>query len=1302
MTEFAEMNSKAAAPDESVRRMALDVRRSFLVQAPAGSGKTQLLTQRFLALLAEAESPDEIVAITFTKAAAAEMRHRILSVLEAAGSSAAAGQGKEMGDPGEGTEEGAELEALKVGAAVLGNADARGWQLLEQPAQLRIMTIDSFCRSMASQSPLSWGPLAALGGELNLAQDASRHYREAARRTLQSLRGADSERRRSVEALLLWRDNNWGNVEQLIVDMLKVRNRWHQEFVYVLDQNWEALRKRLEAPFCRAARDRLQRVIDLLEAVPGARERAHALGKYACGNGGLSRWPGWARRESLPDLVAREAEAEIEVLLQDAAEAYHELAHFLTTTGKKWRSKGGLNSNFGFPLTDEGRAQKDLFARLIEDLRETEGLERALLEMRTPISTRYTEEEWVLLRHCFEVLRQSAGELTTIFAEQREVDFIQVTRMALDFLAPEDGQPSEAAMAQANGIRHLLIDEFQDTSRDQHELLSRLIGAWPEREGRTCFCVGDPMQSIYGFREAEVELFEWVKKHGIDTRASDADSPPFRFEPLLLKANFRTVPSLVNDLNSRFEPIFAQGMEYRREGAEVEFSEAVAARRSNSVAKVELHLAFTGEARSVEDGGRLGERVDSEWTREKQLEEMVKLISSRLKAAQLSSPGEMKKYRLAVLGLKRSSLLPVAEALQRAGIRYRAVELTRLHERPEVLDALAMARATMNPTDRLAWMGLLRAPWCGLSLAELYAVAGGEDAVLLGRPIPELIGTRLSALEESGKISLRSRVAVEGVAGVVMRANARRGDAAGVTLGTWLEGVWKDLGGEATVGAAERQNLAALWRCIDELGGGEVDLRGAALNSAMERLFASPDPDASADFGVQLMTIHKSKGLEFEVVVVPDLESGTGRDRPSLLSWLERVAGEGSEELTEFLIAPIASKGASPGAARSWVDSIRRKREVAEQRRVLYVAATRAREELHLFARPRFKEVEELGKVSRSLVAPTGLMASAWPGIETEVLELFEAWQGRVTVREEDFSTSLDLAAEAGEIAIKVHRNVAEPSSSKLVVLDTRQELAGQGGFKPTRVRRLAERFVPAAQARVLTAAAGGGEGIPPVQRGAANGDEDRDPSVARSQYARTKGGLTSRALGVAVHALLEEASVLRMQFDGRECALRLAGALPRVAAMARRTGIAHRESMALADRALEVVRGSLANETGAWILAPHAMAFTEADWTYRSRNTKWNLRPDRVFRALPPGAPGRQEAWWIIDYKSAVNTSKAVALSEFLAEHREYYRGQLAAYCEVFREMLVAPATGPEGGAAKVFVGIYYPLLQTLDFWEP
>ncbi len=125
------------------------------------------------------------------------------------------------------------------------------------------------------------------------------------------------------------------------------------------------------------------------------------------------------------------------------------------------------------------------------------------------------------------------------------MDFIEVAQIAQRVLRGEDGLPTDAALAVSDGIRHLLVDEFQDTSRRQHQLLSSLIAAWPEREGRTCFVVGDPMQSIYFFRDADAELFPRVKALGLEIPHDE----PLLFDSVSLTANFRTAPRLVERLN---------------------------------------------------------------------------------------------------------------------------------------------------------------------------------------------------------------------------------------------------------------------------------------------------------------------------------------------------------------------------------------------------------------------------------------------------------------------------------------------------------------------------------------------------------------------------------------------------------------------------------------------------------------------------------------------------------------------------------------------------------------------------------
>jgi len=175
-----------------------------------------------------------------------------------------------------------------------------------------------------------------------------------------------------------------------------------------------------------------------------------------------------------------------------------------------------------------------------------------------------------------------------------------------------------------------------------------------------------------------------------------------------------------------------------------------------------------------------------------------------------------------------------------------------------------------------------------------------------------------------------------------------------------------------------------------------LDLLSPTLGSALENLTAQPDPETGSDCGVQLMTIHKSKGLEFEVVIVPDLQAAPTEAKVKLLSWLERGLPpedssdhpDGSEEITEFLIAPLQSKGSDRGSAKQWVDRVYRDRESQETRRLLYVVATRARDQLHLFARPPCQQ-DKTG--SWTLAEPKdSLLATAWPALQSEIQQRFD------------------------------------------------------------------------------------------------------------------------------------------------------------------------------------------------------------------------------------------------------------------------------------------------------------------------
>jgi ATP-dependent exoDNAse (exonuclease V) beta subunit len=1226
-------------PDQTQRDLALDPSRSILVQAPAGSGKTTLLTERFLRLLVEVEEPGQVVAITFTNAAAAEMRNRILDELR-----------KEEPSP--------------LARRVLDRSQVRGWNLLDLPAQLRISTIDSFCRELALQQPL----LSGLGGGLEIAEQPDELYRRAARETLRKIDQTGSALGAAIEELLLWRDNGWQEMEALLIAMLKSRDRWMHGFVLEREPDWEALRERLERPFAKAVRDALIELSGLLDQVPGAREEEQELARFACEQSGGELHQELAELVEFPSAPFTD--------MEEARQAHVSLAALLLTGDGAFRKQ--VDKRLGFPA--DQKREKALILELIARLAVIPGLEAALAAVRALPLARYTEEDWRIVRSCFTLLRQAAGELQIAFADAGRVDFTEVAQIAQRVLRGDDGLPTDAALAVADNIRHLLVDEFQDTSRRQHQLLSSLIAAWPERPGRTCFVVGDPMQSIYFFRDADAELFPRVKAVGLEV----AHEEPLLFDSVSLTANFRTTPGLVEQLNQAFAQIFAAD-----DGSGVSFFSAEAAREeiANAGTPFSLHLRFVPEAGRGESADA---EDDKEAARAAQIDEIVDLIRgqmSRIEAAKAS--GE--KFRIAILGRARTALAPVAAALREAGIPFRAVDLEKLAARPEVLDALALALALLNPEDRVAWLGVLRAPWCGLSLDDLHTLAGCDEPASRPRPLPELLAERLPLLSDAGRPAA-ARVLHALASAVYLRTTQPT-----ASLGSWLEAVWLLAGGAACVDETARANLNLLWSCLDRLPGGEEDLLGPGLGAALDKLTALPDPASSSDCGVQLMTIHKSKGLEFEVVIVPELQAAAGRGGRKMLSWLERGLPEpdDSGEITEFLIAPFQRKGAERGSAKAWVDRVYRERESQEMRRILYVAATRAREELHLFARPACKEEDG----SFTLVEPVGsLLDTAWPALEEEVRERFAEWRAERAGAETGGEEEIASIAASGESNLLVMPPPIRPTTLRRLPMDYRTQLEVHG-FPPfPQDERKAGPSTSLRFAQDDTRMGHPSNEISQVPDSQVSGSRPGPPAVYGSGptrlYTRHEGGLLSRALGTAVHTLLEELARLRLNQEWEAARAALVRFEPRVAAQVRAVGVDQSQAARVAAHALQLALNASRDPIGSWILSPHVSASSEAGWAGVVAGGLRAVRVDRVFQAGPtPGSEG-EDCWWIIDYKTAHadNLDPAKALPAL----RSLFTPQVEAYGEVQRNLLGADARGD-----TIRVGLYYPRMALLDWWE-
>lgn len=897
MTDFVPL-------DQPARDAAIDPARSVIVQAPAGSGKTGLLTQRFLRLLAVVEQPEEIVAITFTRKAAAEMRERILQAMRDA---AADTQAK----PGNANER---LTRELARAAL--DADAgRGWDLLQNPARLRVTTIDAFNAMLARQLPVRSG----LGQAPGIAEQSGELCRAAALRVLAKMDEA-GEAGNALHRLLSHLDNRPAQLAELLAVMLARRDLWLQ-YIDMGGLDREALEAALT--------HEVEHVLGLLdECFPvEARARlvdiAHRAHEYAVALEQLNDGNAWlsdlARLETFPNGQA------------EGLPEWRAFAQFLLTDKGSGELRKRLDVRCGFPApsgkglsADEKTAREmhkqamnEVLATLADVPMAVNLLKRV---MSLPPST-YTDAQWAVLEALNNLMPHAVLALQEIFRDRGEVDFPELAIRARHALGNDD-EPTDLAMRLDYQVRHLLVDEFQDTAHSQIDLLLRLTRNWEADDGRSLFLVGDPMQSIYQFREAEVGHFLSVRDGGLGRLQLDS---------LRLSANFRSQSGVVEWVNKAFRDIFPKRDDVAMGAIAFEPSQAVLPELPGSA--VTVH-AFEQHANSAE--------------------------AARVVALLREAQQDSENASTAILVRGRSQLAAIMPLLRESGIAFRAVELDSLESLPLVQDLLALTRTLINPADSTALLSVLRAPWCGLTLADLVSLT--SDAPLHARLADDTV---LATLSQAARDRLARLVPV------LRSAWDARGR---VGLRERVETAWFALHGPAVASAASDLDNARLYfELLQQLeeAGDLADVND--FDQRLKQLYAAPDPQAGD--AVQVMTLHKAKGLQFDTVIIPALDQRTGMKDRLLFHWVERPRADGGSHV---LLGPVKSpEDEEGGAIYRFIERIKEEKESLERARLLYVGITRAKRRVHLLGKACYSVSK--GEVRLSTPPAGSLLELLWP-----------------------------------------------------------------------------------------------------------------------------------------------------------------------------------------------------------------------------------------------------------------------------------------------------------------------------------
>lgn len=840
--------------DQNARHQATDPRQSFIVQAPAGSGKTELLTQRFLRLLAVVDAPEQIVALTFTRKAANEMRERILKALSMAKNQVQV-----------------DSEHLKqtLGYAqeALQQDERKNWQLLNLPGRLHILTIDSLCQRLNQAIPLQEKQIAYA----SVCEKPQQYYRQAAEDCFHYALN-ESAFQLSLKQLLHHVDNQQEKLLDFFGELLAKRDHW----IGMVSTARSLTKDAFEAALAWIE----QHEINLLHQTLPA-DIAAELVDLARHMADVEKDPNSPRYE----LRTWHSFKALDRPLSKS------LAALLLTSQKTLRKSFDHHVGLkrGNCADNEYTSLKERSKALLLTLGDYPEFQEALLQVKDLPAPHYEEQQWQTLQALFTLLPLLAASLQVVFSQANTVDFTAISHQALNALGDEDS-PTDLTLYLDYQIHHLLVDEFQDTSIQQFQLLSKIVGGWEAHDAKTMFLVGDPMQSIYRFRAAEVGLFLRAKEQGIG---------PVSLTPLQLSSNFRSTASIVNWVNAQFNIIFPQSNDIESGAVSYHASTGIHPESEDSFIKA---VAFTD---ANHEACALVQQVQWELN-------------------------QYPKDTIAILVRTRNQLTQIMQLLRQLQIPFQGVEVDPLAGLLHLRDTWSLTKALLHPANRLAWLCVLRSPFCGLSLQDLLLIANYDKK--------QSVYFALMNLSEIKGLSPEGHRRAHFVASILHQALLLRQQQ---PLAEWIRTTLTRLHGEHVFGQDKYQDLEQFFCLLEEYEDSGQITDEKRFKKDLKNLYAKQ----STPSRLQVMTIHKSKGLEFDSVFLPGLSAKpANQDRP-LLRWLKLP----TEHQDLLLVSPIKASTQEHCLLYDYLGRLDLQKDNFEQQRLFYVAATRAKKRLYLY-----------------------------------------------------------------------------------------------------------------------------------------------------------------------------------------------------------------------------------------------------------------------------------------------------------------------------------------------------------------
>ncbi|MDE0684957.1 MAG: UvrD-helicase domain-containing protein [Candidatus Poribacteria bacterium] len=820
---------------------ALNINKHVCVTAGAGSGKTTVLVERYLKILREGNAtPREIVAITFTDKAAAEMKDRVIERLSA--------------QPGnEDSEESNSLQHFR-----------------DEMNSAHISTIHAFCSSILKEFPFQADVPANFS--ITSGIDQKLLLQRTLKKTLKDIATNLGDPHREELTRLLQRYGGQQKLVDFFSTMINQRDVVAQLMREIYDNRSETeIRENLQQQIL----EQLMPSIDVPEFI-------------RCLNVVLQVATG--KRKKIVSSLTQQLEP-LSAQSPNSLEMLNllkEIAYLIVTEKNSIAKRDFIGLKVEIISIE---TEVNFLVSAAKKIKDTPSLgtdDNFLLRTTRDLLTLYTR-----ILNDYETAKLSQGAL----------DFNDLQLKTRDLLC--NNKDIQKALIKRH--KYYMVDEYQDTNELQHELVMLLTN---ELKDANLFIVGDPKQSIYGFRGADVRVFEKIKQKIIDIGGED----------ISLTENFRSLRDAVGFVNYFFYTLMKDGTQTE---FEVTYEALTQARPVNSNGGIEILVGKQGEE-AVNEYALIAQHIQNMKTNR----EIVWVRGDN--GAELERP--IAYGDIAILIRSRTHLPDLEHALLEANIPYLTTGGVGFYQRQEIYDIWNYLNFLNEPVkNQISLAAVLRSPAFGISDTELYEISLQAEESLWNkaqqyqRPTNHL-STAIDILRKH--CELAHRMPVNRLIGTIVKETGLIGT---LKIGQQAEQRW-----------ANYQKLLELARNFDG------DENKQALPDFIEFLniliteepLEGQAPIEASTGAVRIMTIHAAKGLQFPIVIIPGLDRGGQTDREP---FIDEVFGIGFSPLN-----PDEGYKKTGPEIITHMKNRSSEKDTAEKKRLFYVAATRAQDRLIL------------------------------------------------------------------------------------------------------------------------------------------------------------------------------------------------------------------------------------------------------------------------------------------------------------------------------------------------------------------